>query len=151
VRAQFHIRIPQWAWFCFLLSQGQRTPSPGCLSDISPGLTVHLKPVLRADQVGLFLSFPLPPLPSPPPFLCFSSSSNKMLNLKASSVFKIVLSKCISPLSSKHREIRHHVWERFKKKRVQLTIEFHLLSGKIFAWKPLPKTRFSRLLKAWVM
>lgn len=35
-------------------------------------------------------------------------------------------------------------------KRVQPTTEFHLLSGKIFAWKPLPKTRFSRLLKAWV-
>lgn len=35
-------------------------------------------------------------------------------------------------------------------KRVQSTTEFHLLSGKIFAWKPLPKTRFSRLLKAWV-
>lgn len=26
---------------------------------------------------------------------------------------------------------------------------FHLLSGKILAWNPLPKTRFSRLLKAW--
>lgn len=41
---------------CFLFSQGQRTPSWGCLSNISSNLTVCLKPFLGASQVFLFLS-----------------------------------------------------------------------------------------------
>lgn len=40
--------------------------------------------------------------------------------------------------------------EGYKKGFKYSTSNFHLLSGKIFAWNPLPKTRFSRLLKAWV-
>lgn len=40
--------------------------------------------------------------------------------------------------------------EAYKKGFKYSTSNFHLLSGKIFAWNPLPKTRFSRLLKAWV-
>lgn len=71
-----------------------------------------------------------------------------MLDPKASSVFKTVLANVFL--------LYHPSTGKFSSmfggevKRVQSTTAFHLLSGKIFAWKPLPKTRFSRLLKAWV-